>query len=302
MKIAQGVIQGVKIAWALLNVVFAASPIGLIIIAIVAVIAAIVLLYVKVDWFRKAVDTALKAIVGAFQAAWKAIVAAFQWVIAFIQRWGQVFLAVLLGPFYLVFRLIMAAIKGGWSGVMKEISGWLALIGKVVGPIANVIAWPFKQAWALINAWLISPLKTAFDSVVGWITKAMSGVAKAVAKPFQVAWDWIDGFVIKPLKGIWNAIAGTINAIHISVKVPKWVPGLGGKGWDWRPPHVPTLAQGGLMTASGLVFAHAGEVISPAPAMASRSALNIEHAHFSEKIDVEVLMRQVAWQMQVQRI
>ena len=46
------------------------SPLGLIILGVIAVIAIFVLLYLKVAWFRDAVDTALRAIVGFFRAAW----------------------------------------------------------------------------------------------------------------------------------------------------------------------------------------------------------------------------------------
>jgi hypothetical protein len=303
IKIGTTVIKALKIAWMLLNAAFAASPIGVIIVAIVALIAGLVLLYLKVDWFRKAVDAALRAIVGFFLACWNGIKAGFNAMIGFIQRWGKIFLIVMLGPWYFVFKLIQAAITGGWSGVVRQISGWVGTIARLVGGITNAIAGPFIAAWGWINQYLFAPIYNAFRGLAGWISGAMSGVAQAIARPFEIAWGWIQGFVINPLKSVWNAIAGAINAIHISVKVPDWVPAIGGKGWDWRPPHVPTLAQGGLLTASGLVYAHAGEVITPAPAAASRGpAVNIEHAHFSERIDIDVLMKKVAWQMQVQRI
>lgn len=304
IRIGSAVVKGLQMAWALLNVVFAASPIGVIIVAIVALVAGLVLLYLKVDWFRKAVDAALKAVVGVFAAAWNGIQAGFNAVVAFIQRWGQVFLAVLMGPWYLVFRLIKAAVTGGWSGIQREISGWVGWIGRAVGAIGNVISAPFRAAWGLIQSYLLNPLHGAFSGVVGAISGALSGVTNAITAPFSAAWSWIQSNIIGPLKGAWNGIAGAISSIHFSVKVPDWVPGIGGKGWEFNGPNVPRLAQGGLMTASGLVYAHVGEVISPAPGAAGARgpALHIEHAHFSERIDVDVLMRKVAWQMQVQRI
>ena len=161
-----------------------------------------------------------------------------------------------------------------------------------------MITAPFRAAWGLINAYLLAPLKSAFYGVAGAIAGALSGVTGAITAPFAAAWNWIQSNVIGPIKGGWNAIAGAINSVHISVKVPDFVPGIGGKGWEWSPPHVPYLAAGGLMLRSGLVFAHAGEVISPAPAAARARGgplVNIAHAHFSEKVDVDAFGKRLAW-------
>ena len=306
VKVAIG---GVKIAWALLNAVFAASPIGLIIVAVLAVIAILVVLYLKVDWFRNAVDAALRAIVGFFSAAWDWIKGAFQAMVDFIKRWGELFLIVLLGPFYLIFKLIKAAITGGWSGVMAQIKSWLGLITSAVSGIANAVSGPFKAAWGLIQRYLLDPLKGAFNGVVGAIASALSGVTHAITAPFEAAWGFIRDHVISPIKGAWNGIANVINSVHVSLHVPSNIItdklGIGGKGFDLDPPNVPTLAVGGLMTRSGLIYAHVGEVISPAPAPAagrSGPALVIEHATFSEPVDVELLMRKTAWYLQTKRI
>jgi hypothetical protein len=125
----------------------------------------------------------------------------------------------------------------------------------------------------------------------------MSGVENAITAPFTAAWSWIQNNVISPLKTGWNTIANAVNSIHFSVEIPSWVPVVGGKGFDWAPPHVPTLAQGGLITQTGFVLAHAGEAISPIPSrLLGRSGpvVEIQHAHFSEKIDVELFGRQLA--------
>ena len=303
VKLAVG---GVKAAWALLNLVFAASPIGLIIVAVIAVIAILVVLYLKVDWFRNAVDAALQAVVGVFSAAWDAIVAGFNWFVAFIKQWGELFLAVLLGPFYLVFKLIQAAVTGGWSGIVNTISGWAGTLGRILSGIGEVVAAPFRAAWGLIQSYLLNPLVNAFNGVVGAIRNALSGVTNAITAPFSAAWSWIDAHVLGPLKGGWNAVARAINSVHISVAVPDWVPGIGGKGFDFDPPNVPMLAAGGLMTRTGLVYAHVGEVITPAPAVAalgrSGPAINIEHATFAEPVDVELLLRKAAFYMQTARV
>ena len=156
---------------------------------------------------------------------------------------------------------------------------------------------------------MFDPISSAFSGVVSGITSALSGVTGAITGPFKAAWDWINDHILGPLKGAWNGVADAINSVHFSVHVPDWVPGIGGKGFDLDPPNVPTLARGGLMTGDGLVFAHAGEVISPAPFSATAPApgrtgpaVVIENANFAERLDIETFMRRVAWTLQTQRI
>jgi hypothetical protein len=69
LKIYEGVMGAIKIAtglWsaaqAILNVVLTANPIGLVVIAIAALIAIFVVAYTKVGWFRDGVDAAFGAI------------------------------------------------------------------------------------------------------------------------------------------------------------------------------------------------------------------------------------------------
>jgi hypothetical protein len=55
-------------------------------------------------------------------------------------------------------------------------------------------------------------------------------------------------------KGIFNGIATLWNNTigKLSFKVPSWVPGLGGKGFD--VPNIPMLADGGIVTSATLAM------------------------------------------------
>ena len=296
-------IAGVRVAWMLLNTSFIASPIGIIITAIVALAVILVVLYLKVSWFRDAVNAAWSGIVTGFQAAWNFLVGLFNGAVAFLSTWGTTVLAVILGPFGIVFVLVLAFIRGGWAGVVAQLSQWAGLIGRILAPIVGVITAPFIAAWNAIYNAFIGPVIGAMRGIPGAISGAISGVFGALIGPFQAAWNWINSNVIGPLKGAWNAVAHALNAVHISATIPSNpitdFLHIAGKGFDWSPPwHVPTLARGGLITQTGLVYAHAGEAISPIPSsLAGRSApaVQIEHAHFSEKIDVETFGRRLAW-------
>ena len=290
-----------KTAWMLLNLAFAVSPIGVIIVAVLALAAVFVILYLKVDWFRAFVNAAVAEIVGVFVAGWNFLVGLFNWFSGFIQGWGGILIAVLTGPFGIAIMLVTAFINGGISGVLNLLSGWVGKIAGVLSPVINVITWPFKQAWKGIQDYLLTPLSGAFNAVVGWISGALSGVENAITAPFKAAWKFIDDHILGPLKSAWNGVANAINAVHVSFTIPSNAITdalhIGGKGFDWSPPfHLPTLQHGGLVTRTGLVLAHAGEAITPLPARARGGPLvEIVNAHFSERIDVETFGRRLAW-------
>jgi hypothetical protein len=61
-------------------------------------------------------------------------------------------------------------------------------------------------------------------------------------------------FVMGVYKAIFNGIATLWNNTigKLSFSVPKWVPGLGGKGFD--VPNIPMLANGGIVTSPTLAM------------------------------------------------
>ena len=237
---------------------------------------------------------------GWIQGVWDSVLGVIQGVFNWVLNNWPLLVGILFGPIGLAVALIVtnwSRITAVFASVLSWIAGaWGAVYGFVTAPIGSAVNWIWGRV-SQIGGW--------FASVAGSIAGAMSGVFNAIISPFQKAWDWIQSHVIGPIKSGWNTIANAVNSIHFSMTIPGWVPGVGGKGFDWSPPHVPTLAAGGLMTASGLVYAHAGEVISPAPASATARngpAIVIERAEFAETLDVETFLRRAAWTIQTQGV
>jgi phage-related protein len=258
------------------------------------------------NWIQTAWDTITSTLQAPFLAFWGWIQGAWDAVLAVIQgvwnwisnNWGLL-LGILFGPIGIAVALIVAnwsKISAGLAAVLAWIaSAWSTVYTTITTPITNAVNWIWQQV-GKIGGW--------FSGVAGAISGAMSGVFNAIIGPFQSAWNWINSNVLGPIKSGWNTIANAVNSIHFKVDIPSWVPLVGGKGFEWAPPHVPTLAAGGLMTSSGLVFAHAGEVISPAPASVTRSgpAIVIEAATFTSDLDVRAFLRVASWEIQTQRI
>jgi hypothetical protein len=307
IKGMQLAIEGAKIAWLLLNLAFSVSPIGVIILAVMAVIAVLVLLYVKVDWFRAFVNTAMSAIVGFFVAGWNAVTAIFSWFSGWLTGWGGLIVAIIFGPFGLAMVIVNAFVRGGISGVLSMFAGWVGAIGGVLAPVVNVVSWPFRQAWSLIQSGVIGPMTSAWGAVVGAISAAFSGVYGAITGPFISAWHFIESNIIGPLKSAWNGVAHAINSVHVSFTIPSNPVTdflhIGGQGFEWSPPfRIPTLQRGGLVTRTGFILAHAGEAVTPLPPRARALAgagggplVAIGQANFGERVDVDVFGRRLAW-------
>jgi hypothetical protein len=299
LGVAKIAVAGFKLVWAALNSSFLASPIGLIVIAIVALIAIIVLIATKTTWFQQI----WAALTSFMTAAWRATTSAITG--AFNATWGFI-----SGVFNSI-RNIASSVFG-WIR-----SNWPLLLGILTGP--------FGLAIALVYTFR-SQILGALSSLVGAIAGIFSGVVGAITAPFRSAFAIVKGIVDAALAGIRGAVSGVMSFVSGGISTAKstynafartWnAIQIGFPGIDKGPIHIggftvglpdlPMLQAGGLMTRSGLIYAHVGEVISPAPASSARAprgpALVIESATFTQEVDVEVLMRKVSWALQTARI
>jgi len=146
---------------------------------------------------------------------------------------------------------------GNWAQEHPEI---LLAIGAAIATIASAIVAvniamalnPFSMiaiAVVGLGALLVvaykkfSPFKTVVDDVFGaidyWITEVTIPSIKLMLTVFKTVFNGI--------ASIWNNTVG-----KISFEIPKWVPGLGGKGFDM--PNIPMLAAGGIVTSPTLAM------------------------------------------------
>jgi hypothetical protein len=105
-------------------------------------------------------------------------------------------------------------------------------------------------------ALLIAALVIAYKKFEGF-RNVVDSVFKFIGKVVSGSLDVIKGYftgVLGFYKGIFNGIASLWNNTFgkLSFKVPGWVPGLGGKGFD--VPNIPMLAQGGIVTSPTLAM------------------------------------------------
>jgi hypothetical protein len=282
------------IAQAILNSTLLANPLFLIVAAIVAVVVVITLVATKTQFFQKVWAVMCSAMTTAWRATTGAIVAAWNAAYSFISG---------------IFRSIQSIAMGVFNWIRGN---WPLLLGVLTGPFGLAVAMVIRY-WA--------PISGFFAGIVGAIGRTVSGVVGAITTPFitafntvkgaiQAAVSYIQGLIgnlssavtgaVNMAKGIYNTFARTWNNIQVTMPgVDTHIPGVGKVGgFTLGLPDLPILDKGGLMTRSGLVFAHAGEVISPAPARARSGPLvEIAAAYFSEPVDVDTFGQRLRWQL-----
>jgi phage-related protein len=296
VEIVKTAIAGFKIVWMALNVAFGASPIGLIVIGIVALIAVIIIIATKTTWFQtiwqkvtsfmvSAWNATVGAITGAWNSAWSAISGVFNRirdiaasVLGWIRSNWPLILGILTGPFGLAIALIYTY----WRPITGFFSGIVSAIGGVFSRVISAITAPFITAFAIVRG--------IVDAALGGIRAAVSAVTGFVSSGIGAA------------KSTYNAFARGWNAIQIGFPgIDKGPIHIG--GFTVGLPDLPMLQRGGYVRAEGYAYLHAAEVVTPA-AQAGRTgpAVSIEHAHFAAEVDVDLFVRRLGWYLQTQRI
>lgn len=153
-----------------------------------------------------------------------------------------------------------------------------AAIVKALQPVISFMKGAFKLVFSTVFKFIVAKLsgwlKTTLDTVQS-VTTAFNGVIKFIEGVFTGNWKKAWSGVVDIFTGIFGAIGGRVKrplneAIGLintaisginGIKIPSWVPGIGGKGVNI--PKIPMLAKGTLKWAGGLAQVHekGGELI-----------------------------------------
>lgn len=216
------------VAWTavqwLLNAALTANPIGLVVIAVAALVAAIILLWKKSETFRNIVTAVWNAVKAAaqavadwfmttlvpfFQAAWEKIKGFFS------AAWG-----VISG----ILNFFIAGFQFFWG----IISGILGVIGPVFKAAFDLVVAVIQTAWAIISAifavmwavfstvWsaVLNAFKAVFSAVFNAIAAVVSTVWNGIKAVSEKVWNALSGF----LSGIWNGIKAVASTVWNAIK------------------------------------------------------------------------------------
>ena len=161
-----------------------------------------------------------------------------------------------------VFLAVGAAIAGIAAAVLLingAISAWTAITTAAtavqtafnavlaMNPVTLVVIGIVALIAALVIAYQkFEGFRNIVDSVFGFIKKAVTGSIDVIKGYFSTLLGFYKS-IFNGVATLWNNTVG-----KLSFKVPGWVPGLGGKGFD--VPNIPMLAEGGIVTRPTLAM------------------------------------------------
>lgn len=278
-----------KVAQEGLNAAFRANPIGLVITAITALVAAFMYLWNNCEGFRNfwlglwdGIKNAAKAVADWFVEAWGAVSTFFSdmWqgaknvfssVIEWVKENWQGLLLFIVSPVAGVFKLlydncegfrnivnnVVSAVKNFFSGLWSNVkNGAKSAWDGIKNVFSNVTGWfrdKFTQAW------------TAVKNVFSTGGKIFSGIKEGIESVFKMV-------VNKIISGINTIIAVPFNSINSMLNKIRSTTVLGvspfAKLWGYNPlsvPSIPLLAKGGIVDrATAAIIGESGkEAIVP---------------------------------------
>jgi hypothetical protein len=194
-RIAMGIATAAQWLW---NAAMSANPIGIVILAITALVAAIVFIALKTTWF---------------QTIWK-----YTW--GFIKAVGLAIGHWFSGPFVRfftemipnAFKFLLDWVKGHWPWILGALTGPIGLAAAYIYTHWGQVRDFFAKAWGAIK-------RNAIDPIIHFFSVSIPNAGRTMR-------DAILGFVRIMVLGVLDSF-GMI--IHGAAKLFGWVPGVGGK-------------------------------------------------------------------------
>lgn len=178
--------------WAL-NAALVANPIGLVVLAIGALVAAFVIAYKNSETFRDIVDGALKGVANAFAWMWEAAKKVFGWLKS---NW-PLLLAILTGPIGLAAAAI-AAFGPKLFAIAKELlSKFIDGVKSVAAAVSDAGGWIVAQVLAGIRA-----VGEFAADVGGWIKNRVVEGVHSFTEAISGVGSWIIGKIVAAAKAV----------------------------------------------------------------------------------------------------
>lgn len=146
----------------------------------------------------------------------------------------------------------LSEIWQAWKPTIEKIGEILVGIWNTcLKPVVNWLGNEFIQAFRNIGNYIkpiLDSLKTMFGGLVDFIVGVFTGnwqkAWQGVQNIFKGIFNGLEAIAKKPINYIISAVNSMIKGLN-KIKLPNWVPGLGGKGINI--PTIPMLARGGII-------------------------------------------------------
>lgn len=260
----------------LLNAALSANPIGLVVIAIAALVAGLVLAYTKVGWFRNMVNAAFTFVINIattvlnfFKNNWKNILVfltgpigiavsliskhwksiqgffskAWKWVSGIFKNNWRTILSILAGPLVAAALLVQkhwGTIKGHFSAAVNWVKG---AFKATWNGISYVLTHPIDAAKKTISRLLgATGLRSVFSAARDAIGRIWSGISGKITGPIRSVLGWVGSHFVNPLNSL-------LSKVGLGKHFLPWPSFAGGGSVGHGGGHVPrsAYASGGVL-------------------------------------------------------
>lgn len=184
----------------------------------------------------------------------------------------KAFGSALMGPLGIIIAVAaaIALLYKNWDTV----KAWLVNFGNtvnqiwtnfsnMVGNAITAIGQKFPLLGAYLQGWwesiqaAVDNVKAIFQNIIDFISNVFSGNWSAAWQNIVNIFGNLFGMIVNlakaPINGVISAINWVLSKINsISVTIPDWVPGVGGKTLGFNIPTISQLAEGGVATSPTL--------------------------------------------------
>lgn len=166
---------------------------------------------------------------------------------------------------------IGTAVTSAFGAAMAFLTSPIGLVILAIGALIGIGVLLYKN-WDMVKMYAVQ-LGTFLSGVWNSISTAVGNFINGIKEKFLSGFSALVGIVKAPINGVISLINGAINGINgISVDIPDWVPGFGGKHFGLMLPTMPLLAKGGFTNGASIAGEAGTEaVISFDPSVRSQN-------------------------------
>lgn len=218
-KTAVAIATGVQ--WAM-NAAMTANPVGIIVVAIGALIGGLVVLYNKCEGFRNVVNAAFGAISTAAKYVWENIKIVWSAVSPFFTKiWEGIKAAVSVLKVHLIgmFKTAWETIKFCWGNVINFFKTIWETIKGIFSAVKSVLSGDWQGAWDAIKG-IVDTWGAFFSGVWEGIKNVFGSVGDWFGSVFTSAWEMVKNAfssVIGFFQGIWDTIKNMFTSIGTTI-------------------------------------------------------------------------------------
>ncbi|MFJ9413039.1 transglycosylase SLT domain-containing protein [Streptomyces sp. NPDC101227] len=233
-RVAILAVRGAILVWTaaqwLLNVALTANPIGVIIVAIGALVAAIVWVATKTRFFQNTWNVVWNAIKVAFNAVVNFLHGKWAWLVAFLGPVG--WLLLLLTHWKTVWNAVKNAFVAVVNAIRRAASAFWNAMKSTFRTSLNAISAAWRAAWNLTSrtvqaVW--NAVRRAAGAFLNALRAAFRGGMNALGSAWRAAWNSVSRIA----SSIWNALKSAAKTFASALLATfKSAVSAIGKAWD----------------------------------------------------------------------